>query len=90
MRAGFSDEDLIRSQRSAEIGSAREHAAKWKGAVLDKRIDLDLRELDAATDLDDIAEQLEEAIDVGGDVTRRVCGYALGRAERLACISTSW
>lgn len=48
-----------------------------------KRIDLDLRELDAATDLDDIAEQFEEAIDVGGDVTRRVCGYALRRGERI-------
>jgi hypothetical protein len=33
---GFNDEDLIRSQRSAEIGSARELADAWKQAVLDK------------------------------------------------------
>jgi hypothetical protein len=36
VRAGFSDEDLIRSDRSAEICSAREIAAAWKQAVLAK------------------------------------------------------
>jgi hypothetical protein len=36
VRCGFSDDDLLRSQRSAEIASAREVAAKWKAAVLAK------------------------------------------------------
>jgi hypothetical protein len=35
-RAGFSDEDLLRSQRTAEIGSARELAQEWRQAVLAK------------------------------------------------------
>jgi hypothetical protein len=36
VRAGFSEDDLIRSQRSAEIGSARDLAAEWKQAVIAK------------------------------------------------------
>jgi len=36
VRAGFSDEDLLRSQRAREVGSARELAAAWKQAVLAK------------------------------------------------------
>lgn len=36
VRAGFSEEDLLKSQRSAEIGSAREIAAEWKRAVVAK------------------------------------------------------
>lgn len=34
VRAGFSDDDLLRSQRAAEIGSARELAEAWRQAVL--------------------------------------------------------
>jgi hypothetical protein len=34
--AGFSDEDLLRSQRTAEIGSARETAEEWRQAVIAK------------------------------------------------------
>jgi hypothetical protein len=36
VRAGFSEEDLIRSQRTAEIGSARESASAWRKAVIGK------------------------------------------------------
>jgi hypothetical protein len=36
LRAGFSEDDLLRSQRTAEIGSARELAAEWKAAVVAK------------------------------------------------------
>lgn len=36
VRCGYSDEDLLRSQRTAEIGSARELAEQWRQAVLAK------------------------------------------------------
>jgi hypothetical protein len=36
VRAGFSDDDLLRSQRTAEIGSARDLADEWRRAVLTK------------------------------------------------------
>jgi hypothetical protein len=36
VRAGFSDDDLLRSHRAAEIGSARELAEKLKAAVIGK------------------------------------------------------
>jgi hypothetical protein len=36
VRAGFSDEDLLRSQRTAEIGIARAIAEEWRQAVLAK------------------------------------------------------
>src|SRR5687768_7319430 len=36
VRAGFSEDDLVRSQRTAEISSARELAAEWRLAVLAK------------------------------------------------------
>jgi hypothetical protein len=36
VRAGFSEDDLLRSQRTAEIGSARELADEWRRAVLAK------------------------------------------------------
>ena len=36
VRAGFSEEDLLKSQRSAEIGSARELAEEWRRAVIAK------------------------------------------------------
>ena len=36
VRAGFSGDDLLRSQRTLEIGSAREVAEQWRQAVLAK------------------------------------------------------
>ena len=36
VRCGYGDEDLLRSQRSTEIGSARELAEEWRQAVLAK------------------------------------------------------
>jgi hypothetical protein len=36
VRAGFSEDDLIRSERTAEIGSARELAEDWRLAALAK------------------------------------------------------
>jgi hypothetical protein len=36
VRTGFSDDDLLRSERAAEIGNAREIAARWRAAVLAK------------------------------------------------------
>jgi hypothetical protein len=36
VRCGFSEEDLLRSQRSPEIGSARELAETWRHAVIAK------------------------------------------------------
>jgi hypothetical protein len=36
VRAGFSEDDLLRSQRTPEIGSAREFAEEWRQAVLAK------------------------------------------------------
>jgi hypothetical protein len=36
VRARFSDEDLLKSQRTAEIGTAREIAEEWKQAVIAK------------------------------------------------------
>jgi hypothetical protein len=36
VRCGFSDEDLVRSQRAAEIGRARELADEWRRAAIAK------------------------------------------------------
>jgi hypothetical protein len=36
VRCGFSDDDLLRSQRASEIGSARDVAEGWKRAILAK------------------------------------------------------
>jgi hypothetical protein len=36
VRVGYSEEDLLRSQRTADIGSARELAEEWRQAVLAK------------------------------------------------------
>jgi hypothetical protein len=36
LRAGYGDDDLRRSQRTAEIDSAREIAAEWRSAVIAK------------------------------------------------------
>ncbi len=36
VRAQFSDDDLLRSQRAPEIGTARDVAAEWKRAALAK------------------------------------------------------
>jgi len=36
VRAAYSDEDLLRSQRAAEIGSGREIAETWWRAVVAK------------------------------------------------------
>jgi hypothetical protein len=36
VRAGYSDDDLLRSQRTAEIGSARQIAEAWRQAVIPK------------------------------------------------------
>jgi hypothetical protein len=36
VRAALSEEDLVRSQRTAEIGSARELAEDWRQAALAK------------------------------------------------------
>jgi hypothetical protein len=36
VRAGVSEDDLLRSQRTAKIGSAREIAAEWRQAVIAK------------------------------------------------------
>jgi hypothetical protein len=36
VRAGFSEDDLVRSQRTADIGSARELAEDWRQAALAK------------------------------------------------------
>jgi hypothetical protein len=36
VRVGFGDDDLLRSQRTAEIGSARELADDWRRAALAK------------------------------------------------------
>ena len=36
VRVGFSEDDLLRSQRAAEIGTARDIAEEWKEAVLAK------------------------------------------------------
>jgi hypothetical protein len=36
VRAGFTEEDLLKSQRTAEIGTAREIAEEWKRAVIAK------------------------------------------------------
>ena len=36
VRAGLSEDDLLRSQRTAEIGSARELAEEWRQAVIAK------------------------------------------------------
>ena len=36
VRAGFGEEDLLKSQRTAEIGTARELADEWRQAVLAK------------------------------------------------------
>jgi hypothetical protein len=33
VRCGYSEEDLLRSQRTAEIGTARDFADDWKRAV---------------------------------------------------------
>lgn len=34
VRTGYGDDDLLRSQRVAEIGAARELAQQWRAAVL--------------------------------------------------------
>lgn len=44
-----------------------------------KRVDLDLRELDAARDLQEVADLFDEAEAAGGEVTRRVCTHAVRR-----------
>jgi hypothetical protein len=36
VRAGYGPEDLVRSERAVEIGSARLIAAEWRNAVLAK------------------------------------------------------
>lgn len=36
VRCGYGEDDLLRSQRSAEMGSAREVAEQWRQAVLEK------------------------------------------------------
>jgi hypothetical protein len=36
VRAGYSEDDLLRSQRTADIASAREIAKAWRQAVIDK------------------------------------------------------
>jgi hypothetical protein len=36
VRVGYEPDDLLRSQRAAEIGSARELAEEWRQAVLAK------------------------------------------------------
>jgi hypothetical protein len=36
VRAGYGEDDLLRSQRSAEIGTAREIAEQWRQAVIAK------------------------------------------------------
>lgn len=36
VRCGYSEEDLLRSQRAADIGTARELAEEWRQAVLAK------------------------------------------------------
>jgi len=36
VRCGYGEDDLLRSQRTAEIGSARELAEQWRQAVLAK------------------------------------------------------
>ena len=36
VRAGYSEDDLLRSQRTAEIGSARQIGEAWRQAVIAK------------------------------------------------------
>ncbi len=36
MRVGYSDEDLLRSQRTADIGRARALAETWRQKILAK------------------------------------------------------
>lgn len=36
VRAGFSEDDIIRTEQCIEIGTARELAASWRQAAIDK------------------------------------------------------